>query len=87
MVRTPLLGIWNNSCSPGDRGALRTHGRRKTKIFDGKIVPTFSEVAVVGGRLGFAPLEFEVVPVPVVDPLPAATLTVAAHSEGQGGRK
>lgn len=50
-------------------------------------MPTFSEVAVVGGRLGFAPLEFEVVPVPVVDPLPAATLTVAAHSEGQGGRK
>lgn len=50
-------------------------------------MPTFPEVAVVGGRLGFAPLEFEVVPVTLVDPPPAATLTVAAHSEGQDGRK
>lgn len=50
-------------------------------------VPTFPEVAVVGGRLGFAPLKFEVVPVFLVDSLPAATLTVAAHSEGQDGRK
>lgn len=48
---------------------------------------TFSEVAVVSGRLGFTPLEFEVVPVSVVDPPPATSLAVAAHSEGRDGRK
>ena len=42
---------------------------------------TFSEVTVVGWRFGLTPLQFKVLPVLVVNPLPSPALTVAAHSK------